>query len=86
MKWGTDAVARLRDALRHAPARFTEDRLQKAHAPQYRKALVDIISMVKHAALEEEPLLTAAERVDRAIARITTGRTLAPAWVSTGPS
>ena len=31
--------------------------------------------MVKHAADEEQPLLTAAERVERAFARITTGRT-----------
>jgi type I restriction enzyme R subunit len=31
---------------------------------------VDIISMVKHAAKEEEPLLTAVERVERAFSRI----------------
>jgi len=31
--------------------------------------------MVKHAADEEQPLLTAAERVERAFARVTTGRT-----------
>jgi type I restriction enzyme R subunit len=35
---------------------------------------VDIISMVKHAARDEEPLLTSAERVDRAIERITSGQ------------
>jgi type I restriction enzyme R subunit len=36
--------------------------------------MADIISMVKHAASEENPLLTAQERVDRAIKRITEGR------------
>ncbi len=30
--------------------------------------------MVKHAAKEEEPLLTAAERVERAFAKITAGQ------------
>jgi type I restriction enzyme R subunit len=42
---------------------------------RYGKALVEIISMVKHAAREEEPLLTAEERVRRAFERITAGRT-----------
>lgn len=45
-----------------------------AHAATYRKSLVDIISMVKHAAKEEEPLLNAAERVERAFTRLTAGR------------
>jgi len=35
----------------------------------HRKALVDIISMVKHAAREESPLLTSAERVALAFGR-----------------
>jgi type I restriction enzyme R subunit len=35
---------------------------------------VDIISMVKHAAREEEPLLTASERVERAFAKIPADR------------
>ena len=34
---------------------------------------MDLISMVKHAARAEEPLLTAAERVDRALSRLTAG-------------
>ena len=33
--------------------------LQKAHKLVYNKALADIISMVKHAARDEEPILTA---------------------------
>jgi type I restriction enzyme R subunit len=72
--WGTDALAELRQRLRSAPQRFTEEHLQKAHEVQYRKALVDIISMVKHAAREEEPLFTAEERIRQAVTRITEGR------------
>jgi type I restriction enzyme R subunit len=41
----------------------------------YQKALVDIISMVKHAAREDEELLTAEERIDRAFATILDGKT-----------
>ena len=37
--------------------------------------MVDIISMVKHAARQEEPILTAAERVDRAMGQATAGKT-----------
>jgi elongation factor Tu len=50
------------------------ENLQRAHELRYHKALVEIISMVKHAADEEEPLYTAAERVERAFAKITAGR------------
>ena len=60
--------------LATTPERFTLENLEKAHAARYHKELVDIISMVKHAAKEEEPLLTAPERVERAFARITAGR------------
>ncbi len=41
---------------------------------RYHKALVDIISMVKHAAREEAPLLTAAERVERRMRTLREGR------------
>jgi type I restriction enzyme R subunit len=73
-KWSTQALTELKEKLRAAPERFTVDLLQKAHQAHYHKALVDLISMVKHAAREEEPLLTAAERVERAFARLTAGR------------
>jgi type I restriction enzyme R subunit len=72
--WGTDALAELKQKLATTPERFTSDNLEKAHAARYHKNLVDIISMVKHAAREEEPLLTAPERVERAFAKITAGR------------
>ena len=52
--------------------------MQKAHQLTYHKALVDIISMVKHAAREEEPLFTAEERVARAFDQVTAGRRFTP--------
>jgi type I restriction enzyme R subunit len=72
--WSTDALAELRQKLASAPQRFTLDNLERAHAARYHKNLVDIISMIKHAAKEEEPLLTAGERVERAFDKITAGR------------
>jgi type I restriction enzyme R subunit len=77
--WGTDALTELRLKLRTAPDHFTVERLQQAHKAQYNKDLVDIISMVKHAAREKEPLLTAEERVGRAFDRIAAGRTFTSA-------
>jgi type I restriction enzyme, R subunit len=72
--WSTDALAELRQKLATTPERFTQENLERVHAARYHKNLVDIISMVKHAAKEEEPLLTAAERVERAFAKIGAGR------------
>jgi type I restriction enzyme R subunit len=77
--WGTDALTELRLKLRTAPDHFTVERLQQAHKAQYNKDLVDIISMVKHAAREKEPLLTAEERVGRAFDRIAAGRSFTSA-------
>jgi type I restriction enzyme, R subunit len=73
-EWSTAALTELRNKLAMAPERFTVELLQKAHALRYDKALADIISMVKHAAREQEPLLTAAERVDRAMTGILASR------------
>ncbi len=69
---------------------FTVDNLQKVHAAAYGKNLVDIISMVKHAAKDEEPLLTAAERVERALTRITQGQAFSEeqqqyGWTTSAP-
>jgi len=56
----------------------------------YHKALVDIISMIKHAAKEGEPLLTAEERVERAFAKVVTGKTFTriktSGWGSSKPT
>lgn len=77
-QWGTDALAELRKKLASTPQRFTVENLQRVHAARYHKALVDIISMVKHAARGQEPLLTAHERVERALTAIAAGRTFTP--------
>ena len=74
--WGATALAELRQKLQVAPEYFTEENLQKAHVALYSKARVEIISMVKHAADTMELLLTAEERVDRAVMKITSGRDL----------
>jgi type I restriction enzyme R subunit len=72
--WNTNALSELRAKLSNAPLRFTEEHLRKAHELHYHKALVDIISMVKHAADEKRPLLTAQERVKLAFAKMAAGK------------
>ena len=73
--WGTDAIGELRKKLAASRYRFTVENLQKAHEVRYHKALADIISMVKHAAREEETLYTAEERVHRVLDRMSAGLT-----------
>jgi type I restriction enzyme R subunit len=74
--WGTDAIGELRKKLAASRYRFTVENLQKAHEVRYHKALADIISMVKHAAREEETLYTAEERVHRVLDRMSAGLTI----------
>jgi Type I site-specific restriction-modification system, R (restriction) subunit and related helicases len=76
--WSAQALGELRQKLAATPERFTEDNLRRAHEIQFHKTLVDIISMVKHAAEKEQPLLTSEERVDRAIRKVTAGITFTP--------
>ena len=76
--WNTAALTELRTKLLATPQRFTPEHLQKAHEIQYHKALVDIISMVKHAADAQLPLFTASERVEQAFKKVTAGRTFTP--------
>lgn len=76
--WSTAALQELHEKLAVVPERFTLDRLEKAHRLTYHKALVDIISMVKHAAEDTSPLLTAPERVEAAIRSVTAGKSLTP--------
>jgi type I restriction enzyme R subunit len=73
-RWSTQALTELHQKLEATPQRFTRDNLQKAHKLRYNKALVDIISMIKHAVREEEPLYTAEERVHRAFDKVTAGK------------
>ncbi len=74
--WNPDTLVALRDALKTRPEHFTQENLELAHQAAYHKALVDIISMVKRAALDTAPLLTAHERVEVAMQRISEGREL----------
>jgi type I restriction enzyme, R subunit len=76
--WDTDAIVELKTKLAATRMRFTMENLQRAHQVRYHKALVDIISMVKHAAREDETLFTAEERVARAFEWVTRGETFTP--------
>jgi type I restriction enzyme R subunit len=73
-QWNTEALSELVEKLKAAPQRFTIENLQKAHEVHYHKALVDIISMVKHAGNRQSPLLTAEERVEQAFSNVTAGK------------
>lgn len=72
--WNTNALNELRQKLKES--NYDEASLQKAHKVVYHKDAVDIISMVKHAANETEPLLSPDERVNKAIMRVTAGKKL----------
>ena len=71
-EWNTAVLGDLRKKLTRND--FPEGELQRAHKLVYNKALADIISMVKHAARKEEPVLTTKERVDRALGTIMSGK------------
>jgi type I restriction enzyme R subunit len=70
--WRTDVLSDLRKKLKENS--FPEKELQRAHKIVYNKSLADVITMVKHAAKEEEPILTSSEHVDRALERLTRGK------------
>jgi type I restriction enzyme, R subunit len=70
--WNVESLRELRNLLARSQL-FTERRLEEAHRMRYQRALVDVISMVKHAADEGQPLLTAEERVNRALAKLSEG-------------
>ncbi len=71
--WSTDALTELRQKLAIRPERFTEDSLRRA----YHHELADIISIIKHAG-RGDVLLSAQERVERAVARVTAGKHFTP--------
>jgi type I restriction enzyme R subunit len=75
-EWNPQVLNELRQWL--AQNNFPEKELQKAHRLVYHKQLADIISMVKHAIRQEEAVLEASERVNKAIDRVFAGRTLNP--------
>lgn len=70
--WNTQVLNDLRRRLKEN--RYEESDLQKAHKIVYQKDTVDIISMIKHAARETEPLLSIDERVSLAIQKVTAGK------------
>ncbi len=73
-EWSAQALRELRDKLLASRENFSIRNLQRAHQLHYRKALVDIISMVHHAVDAGAPLLTAAERVASAFERVERGK------------
>ena len=66
--WKTDVLNELRNKLKKSD--FAEADLQKAYRIVYSKALVDIISIVKHSSQQESPILTAHERVELVMRKI----------------
>lgn len=74
--WSTDALKALRTELKKA--HFPEEKLREAHQIAGHKALADIISMVKNAADTNKPLLTAEERVRRAMVDVVGELSLTP--------
>jgi type I restriction enzyme R subunit len=71
-EWKAEVLSELRKKL--AQHDFPEKELQKAHKLVLNKALADIISMIKHAAAEQEPVYTAEERVDKAMKKVMIGK------------
>ena len=73
-RWGPHVLRELLERLESTPQHFTKENLQKAHTFIYNKDLVDIISMIKHAADERAPFYTAEERVTNAFTKVTTDK------------
>lgn len=71
-EWNPKALDELKQKLESNHFKFNE--LQKAHERVYHKSLADIISMIKHAIKDTQPILTAQERVNAAMERLMRGR------------
>jgi type I restriction enzyme, R subunit len=81
--WKPDVLAELRRVL--GKNDYDEKLLRRAHERVYRKSLADLISMIKHAADRQEPLLTAQERVEKALEEMRAFHSFAPEqekWLS----
>lgn len=70
-KWNTQALKEIRQILKKNS--FDEEQVRKAHELSGHKSMADIISMLKNADDETNLLLTAEERVNRAIESLTKG-------------
>ena len=68
-RWNPYALQELLEKMKTTPQEFTVEDLQKAHELRYKKPFVDIISMIKHAANDQAPLKTPAERVNDAVTK-----------------
>ena len=73
-RWNPHSYHDLLEKLKDTPQQFTNENLQMAHTHVYNKDLVDMISMIKHAADEQAPLYTAEERVTNAFTMVTAGK------------
>ncbi|GAK59892.1 type I site-specific deoxyribonuclease [Candidatus Vecturithrix granuli] len=67
-QWNSAVLKEIRQILKKNA--FEEERVRKAYMLSGQQALADIISMIKHADNAGCPLLTAEERVNRAISNI----------------
>lgn len=67
-EWRPQALEELRRTLRQSD--FDEGLLRRAYGAVYHKELADIISMIKRAVREQEEILTAEERVRKAMNEI----------------
>lgn len=70
--WNTEALRELRGKLATRPEKFTEANLRRA----YQHALADIISIIHHAADGADPLMSAEDRVGRALEKVFGDRSL----------
>lgn len=73
-EWKTEVLNDLRKKL--TQSKFPEKELQKAHKLVYGKDLADIISIIRHAFWEQEPIYTSEERIDNAIQKVIAGKSL----------
>jgi type I restriction enzyme R subunit len=74
--WNPDVLVKLRRVLRTND--YDEKLLRRAHERVNHKVLADLISIIKRAADEQEPLLTAAERVTKALEEMRAFHTFNP--------
>lgn len=67
-KWNPDALEELREKLKRTV--FNENDLRRGHELVFKKPLVDIISMIKHASNYDIPILSAEERVELVVKKL----------------
>lgn len=82
-KWNTQALKEIRQILKKNS--FDEEQVRKAYELSGLKSMADIISMLKNADDSTNPLLTAEERVNRAIESLAKKHTFTPEqleWLS----